>query len=340
MTHRPLIPAAVTGLAAIALAACGGGSSTAVDVPTDPADSARVAAASQTASTHPDCAVSKIGPFYWEIGDANGARGGGPVGAGAPGAGSSFSIASASKWVYSAYVLQKVGVRQQDTPFLNFTSGYTEFVLPVCQVTDTVGSCLERNDGQDPATIGKFFYGSGHMQHHAAVAMGLGDMDSLELTAEVSRTLGDFGMLYSQPQLAGGLVGSASGYAMFLRRILRGELTIGASLGADKVCASPGNCSSAIASPVPDTERWNYSLGHWVEDDPSVGDHAFSSPGALGFYPWIDSTKTWYGILSRRSELVSESGQPGYNSAVCGRLIRQAWVTGVAVTSGPPTPAR
>ena len=93
---------------------------------------------------------------------------------------------------------------------------------------------------------------------------------------------------------------------------------------------------TAIATPI-DAESWNYSLGHWVEDDPVVGDHAFSSAGALGFYPWIDRTKTLYGILSRRSDGLE--GNAGYNSARCGRLIRQAWVTGVAVTSGAPTPS-
>jgi len=33
-----------------------------------------------------------------------------------------------------------------------------------------------------------------------------------------------------------------------------------------------------------------------------VGDGAFSSPGAFGFYPWIDRTKTNYGVLARSAE--------------------------------------
>ena len=38
-----------------------------------------------------------------------------------------------------------------------------------------------------------------------------------------------------------------------------------------------------------------------MEDDPAVhGDGAFSSPGAFGFYPWIDSSKSYYGIISRQ----------------------------------------
>jgi hypothetical protein len=325
-----------TLLSTLVLASCGGGSNSSSEIPSDPTDSERVTAASTTATTHPDCDTGKLGSFYWEIGDANGPRAGSSVGSGAPGATTQFSIASASKWLYSSYVVQKVGVRPSDVPYLNFTSGYSMFFLPLCQVSDTVGSCLDGNDGLNQNTIGKFFYDSGHMQQHAVAAMGLGALGNDALTTELNSTLGDFGLFYTQPQLAGGLVGSASSYASFLRKILRGELAMGAALGTNKVCTNPSTCGTAVATPI-DAESWNYSLGHWVEDDPVVGDHAFSSAGALGFYPWIDRTKTLYGILSRRSDGVESNA--GYNSARCGRLIRQAWVTGVAVTSGAPTPA-
>jgi hypothetical protein len=51
------------------------------------------------------------------------------------------------------------------------------------------------------------------------------------------------------------------------------------------------------------------------------------SPGAFGFYPWIDSTKTWYGILAH----YDNSGEGAYfDSVECGRLIRKAWITGAA----------
>jgi hypothetical protein len=60
-----------------------------------------------------------------------------------------------------------------------------------------------------------------------------------------------------------------------------------------------------------------------------VGDGAFSSPGALGFYPWIDASKRWYGILARRAP--GPEGNQGYLSARCGRQIRKAWITGVPV---------
>jgi hypothetical protein len=320
--------AAIPCLSALVLmlAACGGGGSESTNV--SPEDAARVAAANQTATSHPECAISRLGaPFYWEIGDANGVRANGQVGSGAPDASTLMSIASASKWVYAAYAVQRLGLRSQDVPYLNFTSGYTEMVLPLCAVGDTVASCVQGKDGLVASTQNRFFYGSGHMQVHASTVLGIGAMDNGDLTADFARVLGDHGFTFTQPQMAGGLVANAAGYASFLRRLLRGELTLGSALGANKVCT---NCASAIAAPVPATEFWNYSLGHWVEDDPNVGDGAFSSAGVLGFYPWISADRTLYGVVARRDDLEDNSG---YESARCGRLIRRAFQTGVAAGS-------
>jgi hypothetical protein len=328
MAQNSTLPAA-TLLSSVLLAACGGGDSAPVASPTN---DQRVAAATATATTNPMCAESTLGPFYWEIGDSAGTKASGSIGSAAPIATTMMSIASASKWLYSTYVVQRVGVRPADIPFLNFTSGYSNFTVPICLPTDTVESCLDTqgNDVLVQSTVGKFAYGSGHMQHHAASFMGLGLLGNAALTDEIQSRIGDFGFVYTQPQLAGGASGSAAGYAAFLRRILGGELAMLGALGSNKVCTNPTTCSTAVGSPIPDTESWNYSLGHWVEDDPLVGDHAYSSAGAFGFYPWIDRTKTLYGVVAR----VALETNAGYRSAQCGRLIRQAWVTGITVTGG------
>ena len=92
------------------------------------------------------------------------------------------------------------------------------------------------------------------------------------------------------------------------------------------MCTNLATCTSAVSTPVPSTESWHYSLGHWVEDDPAVGDGAFSSAGAFGFYPWVDASKTYYGVLAREDLLGTGMG---VESARCGRLIRKAWMTGV-----------
>jgi hypothetical protein len=93
------------------------------------------------------------------------------------------------------------------------------------------------------------------------------------------------------------------------------------------------NVSGYANSPIP--ENMMYSIGHWVETDPVTnGDGAFSSAGAKGVYPWIDVSKTYYGIIMR----VAPKGGQGYNSLLCGRLLRRAYITGIQQTGTIPTP--
>jgi hypothetical protein len=164
------------------------------------------------------------------------------------------------------------------------------------------------------------------MQKHASIN-GMGAMKNSALTAALSSQLGsDVVVNFSQPQLAGGGVGSADTYARFLRKLLDGQLRLGSMLGSSAVCANPATCGTdkALYTPMPQDEDWLYSLGHWVEADPLVGDGAFSSLGVYGFYPWIDAERTYYGVLARDS-----APNGARRSALCGRQIRKAWATGV-----------
>lgn len=325
---HPLSRFVPAGLAVLALAACGGGGGDPGSPPIT--DTQRQAAASATAlSATNDCAP--IRPFYWEIGDAQGARGSGSTDGSTYTAGTEMNIASASKWIYAAYVAEvRAGVLSAtaDVPYLNFSSGYTEFGL--CLPGQTVAQCqsLPANDGQVPADIGLFAYAGGHMQKHA-VDIGLGAMANAALANEIRARLGtDIALTYSQPQLAGGVVTSAADYARFLRKLIRNELKLRPLLATQKLCASDAACAptrTGVTTPAPATEVWNYSLGHWVEDDPVVGDGAVSSAGAFGFYPWLNRARDTYGILARKDEAGS-----GFDSVRCGRLIRKAWETGVA----------
>jgi hypothetical protein len=61
-----------------------------------------------------------------------------------------------------------------------------------------------------------------------------------------------------------------------------------------------------------------------VEDD-AAGDGSFSSPGAFGFYPWIDAARKHYGIVARY-ELSSDAY---LHSVLCGQPIRKAFLSGV-----------
>jgi hypothetical protein len=293
-----------------------------------------VVAATETAQKNAACV--SIQPFYWELGDKQGALASGSV----KGAGSTtytadtvMPIASATKWFYSTYWVERTAnaLSASDLQFFNFWSGYTHFTG--CNSAPTVQACLDivHKDGStngtiDPADVDKFAYGGGHMQKHAGLN-GLGAMGNSELATELLSKLGtDIKLAFAEPQLAGGGTTSAAGYATMLRKIIGGQLKMKDALGTHPGCASPATCpGAAVGSPAPPGESWHYSVGHWVEDDPKVGDGAFSSAGAFGFYPWIDASKTLYGIVARKAAPGS-----GMDSAMCGRLVRKAWVTGKA----------
>lgn len=304
---------------------------------TPPASTAERIAAATAAALSATNACAPIRPFYWEVGDATQRLAGGSVKAvGNPTVYESdtvMSIASATKWLYGAYVAEQRGgaLTAEDITFLNFRSGYVSLPPATgCQQTDTVGSCVERgsNGVQTPSEVGRFHYDGGHMQKHASLpspGMALGAMNNAALAAEWRRVLGtDIALSFSQPQPAGGVRTSARDYALFLRKLLGRQLKLGSLLGHYPVCTNPQTCPTATYSPI-STESWHYSIGHWVEDDPVRGDGAFSSAGAFGFYPWIDASRSFYGIVARTAIFGS-----GNESAACGSAIRRAWLTASA----------
>ena len=248
------------------------------------------------------------------------------------------------------------------------TSGYHSLEIAAClgNGIDTVRECLTAahsnsddpgyNNDYDPGDVGKFYYNGGHFQKHATLAddytvavypppfvMDLGDEGELGLQADVENVLGgNYTLEYSNLMLAAGVHASATDYANFLRQILNGDLEMRWLLGTHAVCASsdPAVCPTTLYTPLPVGYAWHYSIGHWVEDDPDPtrGDGAFSSAGALGFYPWIwidpaDPASAWYGIVERGlGPTVQQVNDDtiGFESVLCGRAIRTAWLTGEA----------
>jgi hypothetical protein len=308
----------------------------------------RTAVATAVATTSPYCKALK--PFYWEIGNKSGPLSsgtGGDKSAPYPTATTVMSIASASKWIFATYVVEKQqGVlATEDVKRLNMTSGYTNF--NTCSLGATVSSCLSepgRNGGTNgeyvPSTDGKFFYDGAHMQNLADY-VGLGQDGSRVLGTAVKALLGStLPLAYNQPQLAGGGMLSAGGYAQFLRNMLGGKYPHMLSmLSSYAVCAHANStdCPTALYSPanqsapgMPNNKSnlaYHYGLGHWIEDDPTQGDGAFSSEGKAGFYPWIDKTKTYYGVLAPNdpAALKDASGSQGA-PIYCGQAIRRAWM--------------
>lgn len=331
----PPTPLLLTALSALCLTACGGNSGDNPPPSTAPDTATRSAAAASTAQNNAACTA--VRPFYWEIGDRHQRLASASVNqagnATTYAADSLMPIASASKWLYGAYVAERRSgmLTPEDIQFLTFSSGYTSFAaVGDCFAFDTVGACVARgdNDVQTPAHVGNFYYNGGHMQKHASLAggMNLGVMNNDALAAELRRLLGsDINLSYNQPQPAGGVITTANDYARFLRKLLGNQLHLGALLGSNKVCTNPATCATALSTPIANGLNWNYSIGHWVEDDTTRSDGAFSSAGAFGFYPWVDVSKTWYGVVARH-----DTAGGGNESADCGALIRKAWVTGVA----------
>jgi Bacterial Ig-like domain (group 2) len=327
-----------------------------VTAPTTAPTPNSAAAAMSTVKNNPLCGTP-VKPFYWEIGDQNGALISGSEGSDSSGnqvlADTKLSIASASKWIYATYVVQLRGsadhLSAEDINFLHFTSGYTNMDNPgtACPRTnnpDTVNQCLNLTNAngvsysaQDPATFGTFDYNGGHMENHASQLTGLGNVAVGSVGSAMQALLGPgITLEYTEPLMSGGILTSAQDYTLVLRHVLDGTLFMHDALGANQVCTHPSATCNATFSPV--KEAWHYSIGHWVENDPKTnGDGAFSSPGAFGFYPWIDSTKSYYGVISRVQSTAATGEQQGYASAQCGRLIRHAWMSGVEQTQPLPT---
>lgn len=295
--------------------------------PADAGDSAptleeRVAAAEAAATSDPACTA--IGDFYWQIGGAEASVGDGAVGSDYA-AGTRLQIASGSKLLWGAYVVERFAgdMAAIDVAAMTMQSGYTAF--DHCPGALTVAGCFEAGgDEQTADDVGHFDYGGGHYQKYA-IDLGLGAKGKPGLAAELRRLLGDdLDIAYWIPEPAAGVETTPAVYARFLQKVLAGELAIGAHLGEAAVCTLPSACPEAHDSPV--DQAWHYSYGHWVEDDPDTGDGAFSSPGAFGFYPWIDASRTWYGLLARR-----DTSPGAYLASVsCGQAIRRAFLAGTS----------
>jgi hypothetical protein len=282
-------------------------------------------AAIATASANASCVA--IAPFYWEIGTIAGTLVGRSEGNGSVTAATSMEVASASKLYFGAYVIErfKDDLSAIDLGAMHMTVGYHSLTYASCLLSATVQACFDAADNatHTSADDGLFFYNGGHFQKYA-VDLGLGSKSRVELAAEVASLLGDeLAIAYQSPQLAAGVRQTPADYARFLRKILDGRLAIGSHLGENPVCTLPGaSCPTAVSSPVP--LAWHYSYGHWIEDD-ATGDGAFSSPGAFGFYPWMDASKRFYGIVARQSL----AAMAAIESVQCGLQIRAAFLTGV-----------
>jgi hypothetical protein len=157
------------------------------------------------------------------------------------------------------------------------------------------------------------------------------------ILATLSKKGVSMSLRYSSPLIAGGGITTAEGYASLLRAIIRKDNPLVMNYFLKKSSDDPNaSCTSptdptcldgtgkpfSLYSPAAPL-NWHYSTGHWIEDDPLYGDGTYSSLGAFGFYPWIDASKTYYGLISTKT-INARTSQS------CGTAIRKSFMTGVA----------
>lgn len=307
---------------------------------------------------------SGAGPnsFYWEVGDGTRVLDSGNVGlTNVSPTDSTFPLASGSKLIFSTFMKQTRPnglLTDEDTKYLRMYGGYSK--TATCLGPDSgpfvvsVLDCYNQTGGDkayDSTNDGKFYYSGAQFQAKAVkdTALGLLGLNATGLANKIALTLPILNgkLTYKVPSIGGGGQMAPADYGAFLRWLIvqsnQSGSTLANLLGSSAVCTvSEKNASNLEACPtagsaglgetnsppLPGNQVWQYSLGHFVEKDPvtGAGDGAYSSPGEFGFYPWIDSTKTYYGIVAR----VVYFPTAYQGSILCGQHIRDAFTRAIA----------
>jgi hypothetical protein len=328
------------GLLALGIIGCGGTEDALEPIPDAPQGTSQAAltvyeqAALDTANSSASC--TPLGNFYWEIGTGAGplyglSRGGGVT------ATTVLPIASASKWLYAGAYVQARGyanLTPDEKQRLNLTSGYIDGNSTLCgdagvSVSDCYGPAYKDVDYR-PLQNGRFFYNGGHMQKLAlddiGARKGKGLLSVMDwLNNRLGTTLPESD---SDVAVAGGFSGSAAQYRVFLTKLLNNQYELSSKLTADAVPAWQGGPNVHFAPWTAD--KVYYGLGHWIEGETvngtwSVTGH--SSPGAFGFYPWVNAARNRYMLLSRNRQLFGDG--EGEKSRACAQTIRKAYELGV-----------
>ena len=105
-----------------------------------------------------------------------------------------MSIASASKWFYSTYFVQRTRrcAQRQRHQVLQLPERLHQLRLLLPLPGQTVQECLDygSNGVYTAADDGKFSYGGGHMEKHAALN-GLGTLNNATLADEIRSQVGN-----------------------------------------------------------------------------------------------------------------------------------------------------
>lgn len=254
-----------------------------------------------------------------------------------------YESASTSKWVSAVIILRLVdqgilalddrpqelidnwAIDPSDTLYnitlanlLSFTSGLIEEPLCINLPGADFETCIKRiatlNAGNGKIPGVEFYYGSAHLQLAALMAIKAAGVNSWQdLFEDFQEQTGLFpNGAYDlpsaeNPRLAGGMHWQGDEYADFIRAFFDGDL-LSESTRANMM--SDHTASAVIGkSPAVDAinQNWHYGFGIWLECPHEIFDcdvtAYYSSPGAFGAYPFLNTELDYFGILARQGNL-------------------------------------
>ncbi|MFK8015374.1 MAG: serine hydrolase domain-containing protein [Gammaproteobacteria bacterium] len=205
---------------------------------------------------------------------------------------------------------------------LSFTAGFDHSDLDVACIEDattTLDQCAQTlyagELGFDPGST--FSYGPAHLQVAAAMAeqatgQSFRALLQLQLVSALGLTQTDaFVPSPANPRVAGGLTSSARDYATFLRALLSGDFlaSVRGTMLEDRT-ALPVVIAQRPSVIDDSAFDFHYALGAWRECLQPLWDtqcepvRVASSPGAFGWYPWIDFERGYFAVIAMREGTV------------------------------------
>ncbi len=108
----------------------------------------------------------------------------------------------------------------------------------------------------------------------------------------------------ANPGVAGAMLSTGTEYAAFLHAFFVGDYLPNWTDELSRIRTRDLPIAYTPVDVVQPGASWGYALGNWVECGQPTFDtsceqrRVYSSPGAFGFYPWIDRTNGYWAVLS------------------------------------------
>jgi len=240
-------------------------------------------------------------------------------------------IASSTKWITGATIMRLVdrGLLRLDMlvselipsftgpkssitlrQLLSFTSGIEPDAACVGNATYGLADCVNAIaalPSKAPPGI-QFRYGSSHLAVAARMAEVVTNKPwHLIVSEEITTPLGLTVTRYANtinPNPAGSLISNLDDYQRFLRMMwndgeLDGERYLSTAAVEQMQMDQTRGAAMVAASGIRLALGSRYGLAQWVEVvNRQTGALEISSPGAFGFYPWIDRARDTFGVYS------------------------------------------